>query len=123
GYVEVLGAGNLFLGVNAVDYSGYPDCRPEFIDAFSELSRLATRQGVESGQGLNIHAPLIHLSKADIIRRGLALGVDYAMTVSCYQADAAGRACGRCDSCRIRRDGFAQAGVDDPTLYQPDASG
>ena len=123
GYAEVLGAGNLFLGVNAVDYSGYPDCRPEFIAAFSELSRLATRQGVESGQGLNIHAPLIHLSKADIIRRGLALGVDYAMTVSCYQADAAGRACGRCDSCRIRRDGFAQAGVDDPTLYQPDASG
>ncbi|MCK5859117.1 MAG: 7-cyano-7-deazaguanine synthase, partial [Abyssibacter sp.] len=114
---------DVFLGVNAVDYSGYPDCRPEFIDAFAELSRLATKQGVETGQGLAVHAPLIRLSKADIIRRGVALGVDYAATVSCYQADSQGRACGQCDSCRIRRDGFAQAGVEDPTLYQPGMNG
>ena len=123
GYAEVLGASDVFLGVNAVDYSGYPDCRPEFIDAFAELSRLATKQGVETGQGLAVHAPLIRLSKADIIRRGVALGVDYAATVSCYQADSQGRACGQCDSCRIRRDGFAQAGVEDPTLYQPGMNG
>lgn len=122
-HAEVLGAGDVFIGVNAVDYSGYPDCRPAFIDAFANLSRWATRQGVESGQGLTIHAPLIQLTKADIIRRGVGLGVDYSITVSCYQADAQGAACGRCDSCRIRRDGFAQAGIDDPTLYQTAASG
>ena len=122
-HAEVIGANAVFIGVNAVDYSGYPDCRPAFIDAFANLSRWATRQGVETGQGLAVHAPLIQLTKADIIRRGVALGVDYAMTVSCYQADAGGAACGVCDSCRIRRDGFAQAGVLDPTLYQSGASG
>ena len=115
-WAEVLGAGNLVIGVNAVDYSGYPDCRPEFIAAFQELARLATKAGVE-GRGLEIHAPLIHWSKAQIIREGRRLGVDYGLTVSCYQADAQGRACGRCDSCRLRREGFAAAGVPDPTRY------
>jgi 7-cyano-7-deazaguanine synthase len=115
-YAEVLGASDLFIGVNAVDYSGYPDCRPEFIAAFQAMARLATRAGVE-GAAVTVHTPLIQLSKADIIRRGLALGVDYGQTVSCYQADDAGRACGRCDSCRIRRDGFAAAGMADPTRY------
>jgi 7-cyano-7-deazaguanine synthase len=113
----VLGAWDLFIGVNAVDYSGYPDCRPEYIDAFQRLSGLATRAGVEGG-AFRIHAPLIALSKADIIHAGLQLGVDYALTVSCYAADAAGRACGRCDSCRLRAKGFADAGVEDPTHYQ-----
>lgn len=117
GLAEVLGAGDIFIGVNAVDYSGYPDCRPDFIRAFEALSRLATRTGVESGQGMHIHAPLMELGKHEIIRRGLALGVDYAQTVSCYQADDAGQACGVCDSCRLRRQGFEQAGVDDPTRY------
>lgn len=116
GYAEVLGALDLFIGVNAVDYSGYPDCRPQFIAAFEELCQLATRVGDEGGR-FQIHTPLIHLSKADIIRRGIALGVDYSMTVSCYQADEQGRACGRCDSCRLRRQGFADAGVEDPTRY------
>ena len=116
GLAEVSEASALFIGVNAVDYSGYPDCRPEFIAAFETLAKLATRSGVE-GQPLEIRTPLIALSKADIIRRGLALGVDYASTVSCYQADAEGRACGRCDSCRLRREGFAAAGVADPTRY------
>ena len=115
-WAEVLGAGHLVIGVNAVDYSGYPDCRPEFIAAFQQLARLATRAGVE-GRALEIHAPLIHWSKAQIIRAGQRLGVDYALTVSCYQADAQGRACGRCDSCRLRREGFAAAGVPDPTRY------
>jgi 7-cyano-7-deazaguanine synthase len=115
-YAEVLGAGDIFIGVNAVDYSGYPDCRPEFIRAFQRLAGLATRAGVE-GAELRIHTPLIELSKADIVRRGLALGVDFAATVSCYQPDASGAACGRCDSCRIRRQGFAAAGVEDPTRY------
>jgi 7-cyano-7-deazaguanine synthase len=115
-YAEVLGARDIFIGVNAVDYSGYPDCRPEFIRAFERLAALATRAGVEGG-ACRIHAPLIELSKADIIRRGLALGVDYAGTLSCYQPDATGAACGRCDSCRIRRDGFAAAGIPDPTRY------
>lgn len=116
GHAEVLGALDLFIGVNAVDYSGYPDCRPQFIAAFEELCQLATRVGDEGGR-FQIHTPLIHLSKADIIRRGIALDVDYSMTVSCYQADEQGRACGRCDSCRLRREGFAVAGVEDPTRY------
>ncbi|MBN9420976.1 MAG: 7-cyano-7-deazaguanine synthase QueC [Candidatus Accumulibacter sp. 66-26] len=115
-WAEVLGSRDLFVGVNAVDYSGYPDCRPDYIAAFETMANLATRAAVE-GARLTIHAPLIDLSKADIIRRGSALGVDYALTVSCYQADAAGRACGVCDSCRLRREGFAAAGVADPTPY------
>lgn len=117
GWAEVLGAGELFIGVNAVDYSGYPDCRPEYIDAFERLANLATRAGVE-GAGFHINAPLIDMSKADIIRQGVALGVDYSLTVSCYAADALGRACGRCDSCRLRAAGFAAAGVPDATRYQ-----
>jgi len=116
GWAEVLGAHDMFLGVNAVDYSGYPDCRPEFIRAFEELANLATKAGVE-GDLFSIHAPLLHMSKADIIRRGQELGVDYAQTVSCYQADDEGRACGRCDACRLRAAGFAEAGVTDPTRY------
>jgi 7-cyano-7-deazaguanine synthase len=118
GYAEVLGAEDIFIGVNAVDYSGYPDCRPEFIAAFQAMARLATKAGVE-GVKTTIHTPLIDLSKADIIRKGTELGVDYALTVSCYQADEEGRACGRCDSCRIRREGFAAAGLEDPTEYAP----
>ncbi|MFN3716579.1 MAG: 7-cyano-7-deazaguanine synthase QueC [Thiobacillus sp.] len=117
-WAEVLGARDIFIGVNAVDYSGYPDCRPEFISAFEKTANLATRAGVE-GAALRIHAPLQTLSKAEIIQRGTLLGVDYAATVSCYQADSAGRACGVCDACRLRRQGFAQAGVPDPTPYQP----
>jgi 7-cyano-7-deazaguanine synthase len=116
-YAEVIGAQHIYIGVNAVDYSGYPDCRPAFIRAFEYLANLATRAAVE-GKAMTIHAPLIELSKADIIRRGTALGVDYAMTVSCYQPDAEGRACGRCDSCRLRRDGFREAGIADPTRYR-----
>ncbi len=119
GWAEVLGARDIFIGVNAVDYSGYPDCRPEFIAAFEHISRLATRTGVKGGQGFRIRAPLIRLSKAEIIRRGTALGVDYAQTVSCYQADRQGRACGRCDSCRLRRAGFSAARIADPTVYRP----
>lgn len=117
-WAEVLGAVDLFIGVNAVDYSGYPDCRPEFINAFEEMANLATKAGVV-GRRLFIHTPLIDLSKADIIRKGTELGVDYAMTVSCYQADEAGKACGACDSCRIRAAGFEAAGISDPTRYQP----
>ncbi|MFO1402578.1 MAG: 7-cyano-7-deazaguanine synthase QueC [Steroidobacteraceae bacterium] len=117
GWAEVLGATDLFVGVNAVDYSGYPDCRPEFIRAFEALANLATRAGAE-GARFRVHAPLIEWSKAEIIRTGTRLGVDYAMTVSCYQADAGGRACGRCESCRLRRAGFEQAGVADPTRYR-----
>jgi 7-cyano-7-deazaguanine synthase len=113
---EVAAANDIFIGVNAVDYSGYPDCRAEYIDAFSRMANLATQVAVE-GQALHIRTPLIELSKAEIIQQGLALGVDYAQTVSCYQADDAGRACGRCDSCRFRKQGFAQAGVADPTRY------
>jgi 7-cyano-7-deazaguanine synthase len=116
GWAEVLGAADLFCGVNAVDYSGYPDCRPEFIAAFDKLANVATKAGVE-GAGIRVHAPLLHLSKADIVREGLRLGVDFAQTVSCYQADAAGRACGHCDACRLRAEGFAAAGVSDPTRY------
>lgn len=115
-WAEVLGARDIFIGVNAIDYSGYPDCRPEFIAAFERMANLATRAGVE-GAHLAIHAPLQTLSKADIIRRGVELGVDYAQTVSCYQADTDGRACGRCDACRLRREGFVAAGVPDPTRY------
>ena len=116
GWAEVLGAQHVFIGVNAVDYSGYPDCRPEFITAFESLARLATKAGVE-GARLHIHAPLMAMSKVEIIRAGQALGVDYAQTVSCYQATADGRACGRCDSCRLRREGFQGAGLPDPTRY------
>jgi 7-cyano-7-deazaguanine synthase len=116
-WAEVLGARDLFIGVNAVDYSGYPDCRPEFIAAFEALANVATKAGVE-GARFRVHAPLMHLSKAEIIRRGLELGVDYALTVSCYQADEEGRACGRCDACRLRAQGFAAAGVPDPTRYR-----
>lgn len=115
---EVLGAYDIFIGVNAVDYSGYPDCRPEFVQAFERMANLATRAGVEDAEPLRIRAPLIALSKAEIIRRGAALGVDYSLTVSCYQADREGRACGRCDSCRLRRDGFRAAGLADPTPYR-----
>lgn len=116
GWAEVLDARDIFIGVNAVDYSGYPDCRPAFIEAFERLAAVATRAGVE-GARLRIHAPLLQMTKAQIIREGLRLGVDYGLTVSCYQADAQGRACGRCDSCRIRREGFEAAGVADPTRY------
>ena len=115
---EVLGAADIFIGVNAVDYSGYPDCRPEFVEAFERMANLATRAAVEGGRRLRIRTPLVSLSKADIIRRGDALGVDFALTVSCYQAEESGRACGRCDACRLRRAGFAAAGVTDPTPYR-----
>ena len=115
-WAEVLQAQDIFIGVNAVDYSGYPDCRPEFVAAFERMANLATKAAVE-GNPLTLHAPLLHLSKAEIIRAGVRLGVDYALTVSCYQADEQGRACGRCDSCRLRREGFAAAGVPDSTRY------
>jgi 7-cyano-7-deazaguanine synthase len=117
GWAEVLGAQDIFCGVNAVDYSGYPDCRPEFIAAFEQLANLATRAGVE-GATLRVHAPLIRMSKARIASEGLRLGVDFAATVSCYQADADGRACGHCDACRLRAQGFRDAGVADPTRYR-----
>lgn len=116
-WAEILGADDIFIGVNAVDYSGYPDCRPEFINAYEEMANLATKAGVV-GHRLTIHTPLIDLSKADIIRQGSELGVDYSMTVSCYQADEQGRACGACDSCRIRAAGFDAAEVSDPTRYK-----
>jgi len=116
GWAEVVGARDIFLGVNAIDYSGYPDCRPQFIAAFENLAQLATKAGVEGGR-LRIHAPLIDMSKAQIISAGLAYGIDYGSTVSCYQATAEGLACGRCDSCRLRATGFAAAGVSDPTRY------
>lgn len=120
GWAEVLDAQHIFIGVNAVDYSGYPDCRPEFIDAFQNLANLATKKGVEAqdiDDGIRIQAPLINHTKADIITLGTQLGVDYSATVSCYQADELGRACGRCESCRLRQEGFVAAGVNDPTLY------
>ena len=116
GWAEVLGAADIFCGVNAVDYSGYPDCRPEFIAAFEALANLATQTGVE-GAGIRVHAPLMAMSKADIAREGVRLGVDFAATVSCYQADVAGRACGHCDACRLRAQGFREAGLPDPTRY------
>ncbi|HUW38089.1 MAG TPA: 7-cyano-7-deazaguanine synthase QueC [Rhodocyclaceae bacterium] len=115
-WAEVLDAADIFIGVNAVDYSGYPDCRPEYIRAFEAMANLATKAAVE-GRRLSLHAPLIELSKAEIIHLGSSLGVDYSLTISCYQADPAGRACGSCDSCRLRRAGFAAAGVTDPTPY------
>jgi 7-cyano-7-deazaguanine synthase len=117
GWAEVLGARHLFIGVNAVDYSGYPDCRPEFVEAFERLANLATKAGVE-GDTIKIEAPLQFLSKAHIVQAGTQLGVDYGLTVSCYQANAEGEACGRCDSCRLRADGFQAAGIPDPTRYQ-----
>ncbi len=116
GWAEVLGARDIFIGVNAVDYSGYPDCRPEFVEAFERMANLATKAGVE-GQGFRIQAPLQFLSKGQIVEAGMAQGVDYGLTVSCYQADDDGRACGKCDSCRLRAAGFAEAGVKDPTRY------
>lgn len=116
GWAEVLEARDIFIGVNAVDYSGYPDCRPEFVEAFERLANLATKAGVE-GNGFTVQAPLQNLSKADIITAGIGLGVDYSLTVSCYQADGQGRACRKCDSCRLRAEGFAAAGVADPTNY------
>lgn len=116
GWAEVLGAQDIFIGVNAVDYSGYPDCRPDYIEAFEVMANLATRSGVE-GQRLTIHTPLMDLTKGDIIKQGMALGVDYSLTVSCYQATDSGLACGRCDSCRLRRQGFEDACIPDPTFY------
>ncbi|MFV3415280.1 7-cyano-7-deazaguanine synthase QueC [Pseudomonas nitroreducens] len=116
GWAEVLGARDIFIGVNAVDYSGYPDCRPEFVEAFERMANLATKAGVE-GDGFRIQAPLQFLSKAQIIEAGIAQGVDYSLTVSCYQADEDGRACGKCDSCRLRSEGFSAAGISDPTRY------
>ncbi len=117
GWAEVLDARHLFIGVNAVDYSGYPDCRPAYIEAFQTMANLATKAGVE-GRSIHIHTPLIALSKAEIVLQGMTLGVDYSQTVSCYQADGDGRACGICDSCRLRREGFTAAGLPDPTRYQ-----
>lgn len=116
GWAEVLGAENIFIGVNAVDFSGYPDCRPDYIAAYERMANLATRAGAEGG-ALHIRTPLIHLTKAEIVQRGLSLGVDYSLTVSCYQANANGEACGKCDSCRLRSAGFMQAGIADPTHY------
>jgi len=116
-WCEVLGAEDIFIGVNAVDYSGYPDCRPEFISSFQVMARLATKAGVE-GASLHIHAPLIFMTKAQIIQRGVALGIDYGLAVTCYKADEQGRACGECDACRLRRAGFETAGVADPTRYR-----
>jgi 7-cyano-7-deazaguanine synthase len=116
GWAEVLDADAIFIGVNAVDYSGYPDCRPEYLNAYEKMAALATKAGVE-GQPVQLVAPLLELSKADIIRTGSKLGVDYSLTVSCYQATEKGEACGKCDSCRLRANGFAEAGVIDPTVY------
>jgi len=118
GWSEVLGASDIFLGANAVDYSGYPDCRPEFIQAFQTMANLATRAGVEGGRKLTIHAPLLALSKREIIEQGLALGVDYAITRTCYDPSPEGAACGRCDACQLRLKGFREAGLEDPALYQ-----
>jgi len=121
-WAEVLGASDVFIGVNALDYSGYPDCRPEYIAAFQRMADLATKAGVEGRQRLTIHTPLIGLSKREIIERGLALGVDYRLTTSCYDPSPAGEACGRCDACRLRQQGFAEAGVSDPARYAADAA-
>jgi len=120
GWAEVLGANDIFVGINAVDYSGYPDCRPDYIDAFEQMANLATKAGVE-GNKLSIHAPLIQMTKGQIIRAGIQSGVDYGVTVSCYQAAIDGAACGVCDSCRLRKQGFVEAGVKDPTRYQNSA--
>ncbi|TNF95870.1 MAG: 7-cyano-7-deazaguanine synthase QueC [Gammaproteobacteria bacterium] len=116
-WAEVLAANYIYIGVNAIDYSGYPDCRPEYIAAFQSMANLATRAGVE-GKGITIETPLIHMTKAEIIQTGVQLGVDYSITVSCYQADIRGHACGQCDACRLRKAGFDSAGIDDPTIYQ-----
>lgn len=121
-WAEVLDARDIFLGVNAMDYSGYPDCRPEYLDAFARMANLATRRGIEEGWQLQIHAPLVHLSKAEIITRGQALGVDFAETVSCYDPGDDGEACGSCEACILRRRGFETAGVADPTHYRSAAS-
>jgi len=121
GWAEVLGAADIFCGVNAVDYSGYPDCRPEFVEAFERLANLATKAGVE-GAGIRVHAPLQRMGKGDIVREGVRLGVDFGLTVSCYNADAQGLACGHCDACRLRADGFDAAGVPDPTRYADTAA-
>jgi 7-cyano-7-deazaguanine synthase len=118
GYAETLGAFDIFIGANVYDYSGYPDCRPEFLDAFARLANLATKAAVEGKGQFEIHAPLIRMTKAEIIHAGVGLGVDYALTLSCYDPDLQGRACGRCDSCQLRKKGFAEAGVPDPTAYQ-----
>ncbi|MHB9100593.1 MAG: 7-cyano-7-deazaguanine synthase QueC [Sulfuricella sp.] len=115
-WAEVLGSSDIFIGANAVDYSGYPDCRPEYLEAFEKMANLATKSAIE-GRTMHIRAPIVHLTKAEIILRGIELGVDYSLTVSCYQADADGSACGLCDSCRLRRQGFSSAGVADPTRY------
>jgi len=119
-WAEVVGADDIFIGVNALDYSGYPDCRPEFIAAFEKMARLATRAGTEGKRGLRIHAPLMHSTKKEIIQKGMKLGVDYAGTHSCYDPGADGLACGRCDACRLRLKGFAEAGIKDPLRYQPE---
>jgi 7-cyano-7-deazaguanine synthase len=118
GWAEVLGAADVFLGANAMDYSGYPDCRPEYIKAFQQMARLATRAGVEQGQGLTVHTPLIALSKREIVERGMALGVDYSITLTCYDPDSEGRACGHCEACLLRLKGFREAGLNDPAEYQ-----
>jgi 7-cyano-7-deazaguanine synthase len=121
-WAEVLGGSDIFIGVNALDYSGYPDCRPEYIQAYQRMADLATRAGVEGARPIKIHAPLIHLSKAEVIQRGTTLGVDYSLTVSCYDPAIDGAACGRCDSCTLRRQGFTAAAVSDPTRYVPERS-
>jgi 7-cyano-7-deazaguanine synthase len=118
GWAEVLGAADIFLGANAMDYSGYPDCRPEYIRAFQQMARLATRAGVEQGQQLTVHTPLIELSKREIVERGLALGLDFSLTLTCYDPDSAGRACGRCEACLLRLKGFQEAGMEDSAAYQ-----
>lgn len=122
GWAEVLGADDIFIGVNALDYSGYPDCRPAFIAAFEQLANLATRAATEDGRRIRVHAPLIAMTKAEIITRGIALGVDFSLTRSCYDPDSAGRACGGCDSCRLRLKGFREAGMRDPVAYQPSST-
>jgi 7-cyano-7-deazaguanine synthase len=120
-WAEVLGSSDIFIGVNALDYSGYPDCRPEFIGAYQAMARIATKAGVEGAGELTIHAPLIQMTKAEIVELGVSLGVDYQLTVSCYDPAGDGTACGRCDSCVLRRKGFADAGIPDPTTYRPEA--
>jgi 7-cyano-7-deazaguanine synthase len=120
-WAEVLGSSNIFIGVNALDYSGYPDCRPEYLTAYEQMARLATRTGVEGQQDLHIHAPLLHLSKAEIIRRGLELGIDYGLTLTCYDPSSDGKSCGHCDACLLRMKGFAENGMLDPVSYQSEA--
>src|SRR5207302_5197922 len=120
GYAEVVGAFDMFIGANAIDYSGYPDCRPEFLEAFERLANFATKAAVEGRGTFHVHAPLIRMTKAEIVKLGTGLGVDYAKTLSCYDPDGDGRACGRCDSCQLRRKGFAEAGIADPTEYKKD---